>query len=91
MLAAVIFNALIIVALIPLALKGCRLSPGRRGGYAAAQFVDLWRVGGVLVPFVGIKAIDILLAIGGGGMSFLLIRHSRMEGAESSLSACTLW
>ena len=59
-LASVIFNALIIIALIPLALRGVRYRPA-----AAAAILrrNLWiyGVGGVIVPFVGIKAIDLLL------------------------------
>ncbi|MBV8605638.1 MAG: potassium-transporting ATPase subunit KdpB [Pelomonas sp.] len=60
-LSAVIFNALIIIALIPLALKGVRY---RAIGAAALLRRNLWiyGFGGILVPFVGIKAIDLLLA-----------------------------
>jgi K+-transporting ATPase ATPase B chain len=59
-LSAVIFNALIIVALIPLALKGV---PYRPLGAAALLRRNLWLygLGGLVVPFVGIKAIDLLL------------------------------
>jgi K+-transporting ATPase ATPase B chain len=59
-MSAVIFNALIIVALIPLALKGVRY---RAIGAAALLRRHLWvyGVGGVIVPFVGIKLIDLLL------------------------------
>jgi K+-transporting ATPase ATPase B chain len=60
-LSAVIFNALIIVALIPLALRGVK--------YRAVSAVSLLRthlliygVGGVIAPFVGIKMIDLLIA-----------------------------
>ena len=64
MLSAVIFNALIIVALIPLALKGVAYRP-----VGAAQFLRhnmlVYGVGGVLVPFIGIKAIDLLLVMVG--------------------------
>jgi len=42
-LSAVIFNALIIIALIPLALRGVRYRPTWRGGSAPAQPADLWR------------------------------------------------
>ena len=42
-LAAVIFNALIIVALVPLALRGCQIPAAERRADAAAQPVDLWR------------------------------------------------
>jgi potassium-transporting ATPase ATP-binding subunit len=59
-LSAVIFNALIIVVLVPLALRGVR--------YRAASAQQLlWRnlliygVGGLIAPFVGIKLIDLLL------------------------------
>ena len=60
-LSAVIFNALIIIALIPLALRGVRYRPM---GAAAMLRRNLWiyAVGGVVVPFVGIKLIDLLLA-----------------------------
>ncbi len=65
-LSAVIFNALILIALVPLALKGVRYRPM---GAAAVLRNNLlvYGVGGVIVPFVGIKAIDLLLvAIGIG-------------------------
>jgi K+-transporting ATPase ATPase B chain len=59
-LSAVIFNALIIVALIPLALRGVKYRP-----MAAAVMLrnNLWiyGVGGIIVPFIGIKIIDILI------------------------------
>jgi len=59
-LSAVIFNALIIVALIPLALKGV---PYRAVGAAALLRRNLliYGLGGVVVPFIGIKVIDLLL------------------------------
>ena len=59
-LSAVIFNALIIVFLIPLALKGVRY---RAIGAAALlrRNVLIYGVGGLVVPFIGIKAIDLLL------------------------------
>ncbi len=59
-LSAVIFNALIIITLIPLALKGVRYRPVG----AAAVLRDnalIYGVGGVIVPFIGIKAIDLIL------------------------------
>jgi len=60
-LSAVIFNALIIIALIPLALRGV---PYRAVGAAALLRRNLliYGVGGLVVPFVGIKLIDMLLA-----------------------------
>jgi K+-transporting ATPase ATPase B chain len=59
-LSAVIFNALIIVALIPLALKGVRYRPL---GAAAVLRRNLWvyGVGGIVIPFPGIKLVDMLL------------------------------
>ncbi len=59
-LSAVIFNALVIVALIPLALRGVRF---RAAGSAAIlrRNVFIYGVGGVVVPFIGIKLIDLFL------------------------------
>ena len=59
-LSAVIFNALIIIALIPLALRGVRYRPL---GAAAVlrQNLLIYGVGGLIAPFLGIKAIDLLL------------------------------
>jgi K+-transporting ATPase ATPase B chain len=63
-LSAIIFNALIIIALIPLALRGVRYRPA---GAASILRRNLWiyGVGGIVVPFVGIKLIDMAVtAIG---------------------------
>ncbi|HEX3322356.1 MAG TPA: potassium-transporting ATPase subunit KdpB [Terriglobales bacterium] len=59
-LSAVIFNALIIIALIPLALRGVKYRPMSA---AALLRNNLWiyGVGGIIVPFLGIKMIDILI------------------------------
>ncbi|GAA5182250.1 potassium-transporting ATPase subunit KdpB [Niveibacterium umoris] len=59
-LSAVIFNALIIVALIPLALKGVAYRPL---GAAALlrRNLAIYGLGGLIVPFIGIKAIDLIL------------------------------
>ena len=59
-LSAVIFNALIIIALIPLALRGVKYRPM---GAAALLRRNLWiyGAGGILVPFIGIKLIDMLI------------------------------
>ena len=61
-LSAVIFNALIIIALIPLALKGVRY---RAIGAAAVlrRHVWIYGVGGILVPFPGIKLVDMILVV----------------------------
>lgn len=60
-LSAVIFNALIIIALIPLALRGVRYKP-----VGAEQLLQnnllVYGLGGLVVPFIGIKLIDALLA-----------------------------
>jgi K+-transporting ATPase ATPase B chain len=59
-LSAIIFNALIIIALIPLSLKGVRYRPI---GAGALLRRNLWiyGVGGVIIPFIGIKAIDVVV------------------------------
>jgi K+-transporting ATPase ATPase B chain len=59
-LSAVIFNALIIIALIPLALRGVRYRP--LGAAALLQRnLLIYGVGGIIAPFIGIKVIDVLL------------------------------
>ncbi len=60
-LSAVIFNALIIPALIPLSLKGVKYRPVGAGPILRRNML-IYGVGGILLPFVGIKLIDILLA-----------------------------
>lgn len=65
-LASVIFNALIIVALIPLALRGVKYRAW--GAHAVLRYNSLvYGVGGLIAPFVGIKAIDMLLVAAGLG------------------------
>jgi K+-transporting ATPase ATPase B chain len=63
-LSAVIFNALVIVALIPLALKGVKYRPIGAEVLLRNNLL-IYGVGGVIVPFVGIKLIDMVLAIFG--------------------------
>jgi len=59
-LSAVIFNALIIIALVPLALRGVRYRP--IGASAVLRrFLWIYGVGGIIVPFLGIKLIDLIL------------------------------
>ncbi len=60
-LSAIIFNALIIVALIPLALKGVRYQPIGAASLLRRNLL-IYGVGGIIVPFVGIKLIDLLVA-----------------------------
>jgi K+-transporting ATPase ATPase B chain len=59
-LSAVIFNALVIVALIPLALKGVRYRPVGAASLLRRNLA-IYGVGGLIVPFIGIKVIDLLL------------------------------
>ena len=60
-LSAVIFNAIIIVLLIPLALKGVKFRP-----LGAAKILQrnllIYGLGGIIVPFIGIKLIDLVVA-----------------------------
>ncbi len=61
-LSAVIFNAIIIPALIPLALRGVRYKPV--GGSALlASNLFVYGLGGIIVPFIGIKLIDLVVAL----------------------------
>ncbi|GAB1362761.1 hypothetical protein MASR1M32_19970 [Rhodobacter sp.] len=57
-LSAVIFNALIIVALIPLALRGVKYRPSSAAALLRRN-LSIYGLGGLIVPFVGIKAIDL--------------------------------
>ncbi|TMK50574.1 MAG: potassium-transporting ATPase subunit B, partial [Actinobacteria bacterium] len=60
-LSAVIFNALIIVALIPLALKGVKFRPLGAAAVLRRNLL-IYGVGGVIAPFIGIKLIDLVIA-----------------------------
>jgi K+-transporting ATPase ATPase B chain len=59
-LSAVIFNALIIVALIPLALRGVKYRP-MGAALLLRNNLLLYGVGGIIVPFIGIKLIDMII------------------------------
>jgi K+-transporting ATPase ATPase B chain len=61
-LSAVIFNALIIIALIPLALRGVRYKPAAAGVVLRRNLL-IYGVGGILLPFAGIKILDMLLVL----------------------------
>jgi potassium-transporting ATPase ATP-binding subunit len=61
-LSAVIFNALIIVALIPLALKGVKYRPISANRVLALNIL-IYGIGGIIVPFIGIKLIDMILVV----------------------------
>jgi K+-transporting ATPase ATPase B chain len=60
-LSAVIFNALIIVALIPLALRGVRFR-ARSAAAVLRRNLLVFGLGGVLLPFIGIKLIDVVVS-----------------------------
>ena len=59
-LSAIIFNALIIVALIPLALRGVTYRPAGAASILQRNLL-IYGVGGIIVPFIGIKAIDVVV------------------------------
>jgi K+-transporting ATPase ATPase B chain len=59
-LSAVIFNALVIIALIPLALKGVKYRPIGAAALLRNNLL-IYGVGGIIVPFIGIKIIDLIL------------------------------
>ncbi|MCZ2818517.1 potassium-transporting ATPase subunit KdpB [Modestobacter sp. VKM Ac-2984] len=61
-LSAVVFNALIIVALVPLALRGVKYRPASASAMLRRNLL-LYGVGGVVLPFVGIKIIDLLVSL----------------------------
>jgi len=56
-----VFNALVIVALIPLALRGVRYRPGTAESMLRRNIL-VYGVGGVIAPFVGIKLLDLLVS-----------------------------
>ncbi|WCK04558.1 potassium-transporting ATPase subunit KdpB [Agrobacterium tumefaciens] len=59
-LSAIIFNALIIIALIPLSLKGVKYRPIGAGALLSRNLV-IYGLGGIIVPFIGIKLIDLTI------------------------------
>jgi K+-transporting ATPase ATPase B chain len=59
-LSAVIFNALIIVALVPLALRGIRYRPVGAAALLRRNLM-IYGIGGIIVPFIGIKIIDVII------------------------------
>jgi potassium-transporting ATPase ATP-binding subunit len=60
-LSAIIFNALIIVALIPLALKGVAYRAVGAGALLRRNLL-VYGIGGIVIPFIGIKAIDLIVS-----------------------------
>ncbi len=61
-LSAIIFNALIIIALIPLALKGVKYRPVGAAALLRRNLL-IYALGGVILPFIGIKAIDLAITV----------------------------
>ncbi len=59
-MSAVIFNAIIIVALIPLALRGIRYKPASASAMLRRN-IYIYGLGGIVLPFIGIKAIDLII------------------------------
>ncbi|WP_124054588.1 potassium-transporting ATPase subunit KdpB [Arcanobacterium ihumii] len=64
-LSAVIFNALIIVALIPLSLRGVKYRPSS-AAHLLARNLGIFGLGGLIAPFIGIKIIDLIVGLGLG-------------------------
>jgi K+-transporting ATPase ATPase B chain len=60
-LSAVIFNALVIVALVPLALRGVQYKPSSASAMLRRNLL-IYGVGGLISPFIGIKLIDLLIS-----------------------------
>jgi K+-transporting ATPase ATPase B chain len=63
-LSAVIFNALIIVALIPLALRGIKYRP-LGAAVVLRRNLLIYGLGGIVIPFAGIKMIDVMITLFG--------------------------
>lgn len=61
-LSAVVFNALVIVALIPLALRGVRYTPGNASKLLSRN-LSVYGLGGIIAPFLGIKLIDLVVQL----------------------------
>ena len=60
-LSAVIFNALIIIALVPLAIRGVGFRPAPASQLLQRNLM-IYGLGGIIAPFIGIKAIDLVVA-----------------------------
>ena len=61
-LSAVIFNAVIIIALVPLALKGVKYRPMSAAALLRRNLL-IYGLGGIVVPFIGIKIIDVVINV----------------------------
>jgi K+-transporting ATPase ATPase B chain len=60
-LSAVVFNALIIIGLIPLALRGVRYTPSSAGAMLRRN-LTIYGLGGIAAPFLGIKLLDLVIS-----------------------------
>ena len=60
-LSAVVFNALVIVGLIPLALRGVRYTPSTAAAMLRRNLA-VYGLGGIVTPFIGIKLLDLLIS-----------------------------
>lgn len=60
-LSAVIFNALVIIALIPLSLRGVRYTPPSSASKLLSRNLYIYGLGGIIAPFIGIKLIDLAI------------------------------
>jgi potassium-transporting ATPase ATP-binding subunit len=61
-LSAVIFNALIIIALIPLALRGVKYRPVHASALLRRNLL-IYGLGGIVIPFIGIKVVDLIIGL----------------------------
>ena len=61
-LSAVIFNALIIIALVPLALRGVGYRPAPAAELLGRNLL-IYGLGGIALPFIGIKIIDVIVSV----------------------------
>jgi K+-transporting ATPase ATPase B chain len=59
---AIIFNAIIIVILIPLSLRGVRYRPASASTILGRNLL-IYGIGGIIAPFIGIKIIDLLVSL----------------------------
>jgi hypothetical protein len=77
----VIFNAVIIIALIPLALKGLTYKPVGAAAILRRSLL-IYGLGGVLLPFIGIKVIDVLLVAVGLAWRMAMLAMAAAETAR---------
>jgi potassium-transporting ATPase ATP-binding subunit len=61
-LSAVVFNALIIIALVPIALRGVGYRPAPAGELLGRNLL-IYGIGGIILPFIGIKIIDVIVSL----------------------------